>query len=141
MNDFYLKGKERDEYAAFLRKQGKPFREIGEILGVSTERARQLVQRRVFHEKYGRGPRWDDWELSARTFHVLSREGVQSKEEARLFLERIKRDWKNAPGSSTQWPLDAGRKPGYLKNFGRKSMRELCQFITRHYAGKMVGQK
>lgn len=84
---------ERSQKIADMRKQGKTFREIGEVFGFSTERARQLYKEYLATEKFNQSimsaPNTDvvkclyfaqqdlhfDTRLATRTYKCLLRSG------------------------------------------------------------------
>lgn len=73
----------RAERAAMLRKNGESFNAIGESLGVTRERARQILKRYERGQRRGEGymPEWMD-SLSTNVRHALLGAGIETREQA-----------------------------------------------------------
>ena len=111
----YTRNRAREALA--LRRQGEQFQSIARTLGVSAERARQLVTigQEIERRQASRDP-WD--ELSARTRNALLADGCEPTPEG------VRKQYRTICGM--QYAL--GRVP----NLGKKSIVEINDWLTQH---------
>ncbi len=101
---------ERQKLAYTLRKEGMKFKEIGERMCISVNRARQLYS---FAEYLlNREPHWDDG-LSVRAANCMNNLNIHSREDAlKAYQSGILRVGKRSP-----------------RNYGWKSHKEVAKFL------------
>jgi hypothetical protein len=106
---------QRRDLAFALRQQGKTFRQIGKVLGVCPERAREIYGR-AREITLGRH-HWTEG-LSIRIQNVLLNAGLFTMEavEEAIKARKLRPHWR---------PLKVEK----LRNYGKKSHYELCEFL------------
>lgn len=100
-----------------LRREGKTFREIGEHLGVSAGRARQVHESAERMERLQPERRWLEG-LSQRTISVLARAKLYTREDVEKAVREGRLSWSNKM-----------RDPGYIRDYGKKTHAEVLQWL------------
>jgi len=92
------------------RSEGYPYRIIGEAVGVSTERARQILKREESRAKNGDSQTMEN-ALSTRVRNILHNNGITSKDDLQKFLA-------------------SGERLRDLRNFGKRMELEVLNWLS-----------
>lgn len=115
-----------------LRREGKTFREIGEVLGVGSSAARQVVMREEHRqeregERIRRSRRGGIMTLSTRLYNCLHAAGFSDDakpDEVAKEIDRFR--------GAAKWHRDKYR--GDMRNFGPKVLAELEAWLVKQGA-------